>query len=114
MELHPWVEGDLGRGGVAQGDEREELEDQDHRGSESAEQREPEGRADQEVKEHHRPAQEDEHLKEIAQRAATQLLPPMRKERPLQEEPCRDADEVEAGWTVMPRAQRKHGVCEGE
>ena len=116
VKLQPGIDGLAGRHGTAEavepGERGEDFQHAHQRGGEHAQGRKPVGVADDEVKEHQRPAEEDDDLEEIRQRAAAPELAPGDEKLRLQHEAQTVEDEVDAGRKSPARAERGHRVDE--
>src|SRR5688572_25786752 len=91
---------------------RKHLEQKNHRSGECPQKGKPVASADHEVEEHHRPAQKNQHFKEICERAASDGLSAHLQERRLQRESGEHDHEVPPGGPRHARTQRIHGVGE--
>ena len=95
-------------------DEGERLEDEGERRGENTQKREAIGRADDEVEQHHGPAQENEHLEEIGQRAGIERMAAHNEETGLEGEAARHRGEIDPGRLIPAPAQDEHGMGEAE
>src|SRR5215211_5682161 len=98
MQLHPGIQ----RGSnpiwsliESRDDQGAHLKHKDERRCENTEQRQPVSRADEQVKEYHRPRKKDKELEEVRQRATPNLLSPNIQECRLADETGEDCEEVE-------------------
>ncbi len=88
-------------------DQGKRLQQENKRRGKRAHEREPISRPDQHVDERNRPGEEDEHLKQVCQRAASQRMAANRQECRLKNEPKSDRKKTKPARLKSPRAQRK-------
>ena len=112
VELQPRVDG-RARGAfpaVEAGKHGKGLQAEDQRGREHSQGRQAVGVADDEVKEHERPAEENDDLEEVRQRATPPEMAARDEELGLQQKPDDDEDEVDARRKNAPPAERQRRV----
>src|SRR5437588_12666123 len=99
---------------IVEGNERENLKEKNERRSKRAEQGEAIARADQQIEEHHGPAQKNENLEEIRERTPPQRVTPRKKKCGLKNEAERDRGKVKPRRPIAARAERNQRVGEAE